>query len=160
LNEKIWLDAKECLTEIKIYEKFIDSRVPINSEIYFKNNEEIIFSNKEIVDATQTAFSAYGEFGIKLLLITNYYHLPKKRLTREEVFKHSLYVVEKSMDTRELIFVALFYAKYHKELQHIKHLILDNLNKIFKGEKIPTYPTLQEIRDRAKIYHIKVKNDN
>jgi DNA-binding Lrp family transcriptional regulator len=156
LNEKIWFDAKECLTELKAYENVIDQRVPINSEIYFKSNEEIVFSNKDTVDATKTAFSMYGEYGIKLFLITNYYYLPKKNVSKEEVLRHSIYVVEKSKDTRELIFVAIFYAKYHKELQHIKHVTLDNLNKIFNGEKIPDYPSLQEIKDRAKIYNIEV----
>jgi len=156
INEKVWLDAKECLGELKRYEESIDQRIPVNSEIYFKNSKEILFSNKELINAEKTAFSAYNIYDIRLLLTTNYYYLPKKKLKKEEVFKHSLYVADKIRDTKYLIFVALFYLKYQKELQNITHQIVDNLKKIFLGEKIPQYPTLQEIRDRAEIYHIKI----
>lgn len=155
INEKVWPDAKECLTEIKRYDNSIDRRVPVSSVIYFKNEEEIVFSTKEDIDAEKTAFSAYEKFGIKLLLITNYYYLPKKHLTKEEVFRHSIYVAEKNQEIRYIIFVALFLAKY-KELSRMKHHIIENLNKVFSGEKIPGYPSLAEIKDRADIYNIEV----
>lgn len=156
INEKIWSDAEECLVELRKYEESVDRRVPVNSEIYFKNNDEIIFSNKEAVDAEKTAFSAYKNYGIKLLLITNYYYLPKRKLSKKEVFLHSLYVADKSKDTRDLIFVALFYTRYKRALRNTNHKVLDNLNKIFLGEKIPGYPTLQEMKDRAEVYGIRV----
>lgn len=156
INEKIWPDAKECLIELQKYENSIDPRVPVNSVIYFKNTEEIIFSNKENIYAEKTAFSAYNKFGIELLLITNYYCLPKRQLTKGEVFMHSLYVAEKSQDTRDLIFVALFLAKYKKELSGIKHRIVENLNKVFSGDHVPGYPLLAEIKDRAGIYNVEV----
>ena len=147
--------AKE-FYELKKYEDSIDQRIPVNSVIYFKNTEEIIFSNKENIDAEKTAFSAYSKFGIELLLITNYYYLPKKQLAKKEVFMHSLMVAEKSNDIRDLIFVALFLAKYKKELAGINHSIVKNLNRVLSGEKIPGYPSLAEIKDRARIYNIKV----
>ncbi|MEK6946409.1 MAG: hypothetical protein AABX32_02280 [Nanoarchaeota archaeon] len=156
LNEKIWPDAKEYFIELKKYEDSIDQRIPVNSVIYFKNTEEIVFSNKENIDAEKTAFSAYSKFGIELLLITNYYYLPKKQLAKKEVFMHSLMVAEKGNDARDLIFVALFLAKYKKELSKVKHQIVKNLNKVFLGENIPGYPSLAEIKDRARIYNIKV----
>ena len=157
INEKIWPDAKECFIELKKYEDSVDTRIPVNSIIYFKNIEEIVFSNKESNDAEKTAFSAYNKFGIGLLLITNYYCLPKRQLTRREVFIHSLYVAEKSQDIKNLIFIALFLAKYKKELLRIKHKIVKNLNKIFLGENIPGYPMLTEIKDRASIYNINIR---
>ena len=156
INEKIWPDAKECFIELKKYEDSVDARIPVNSVIYFKNKEEIIFSNKKNIDAEKTAFSAYEKFGIELLLITNYYCLPKRQLTKLEVFMHSLYVAEKNQDTRDLIFVALFLAKYKKELSGIKHRIVENLNKVFSGQYVHGYPVLSEIKDRASIYNIEV----
>lgn len=156
VNEKVWPDAKECFAELRKYEESVDQRVPVNSEIYFKNNDEILFSNKEAIDAEKTAFSAYGNYGIKVLLITNYYYLPKRKLSKKEVFLHSLCVADKSKDTRHLIFVALFYIKYKRELKNTQHRVLDNLNKTLSGEKIPGYPTLQEIKDRAEVYGIQV----
>ena len=156
INEKVWPDAKECFIELKKYEDSIDSRIPVNSVIYYKNTKEIVFSNKEDIDAEKTAFSAYEQFGIKLLLITNYYYLPHRKLSKVNVFIHSLKVIEKSHDLRDLIFAALFLAKYKKELAKINHLIVQNLNLIFSGEKIVGYPTLEEIKDRAKMYNIEV----
>lgn len=156
VNEKIWPDVREYLLELKKYEESVDSRVPVNSIIYFKNKEGIVFSIKEDFEAEKTAFSAYQKYGIKLLLITNYYYLPKRNLTKKEVFMHSIYVMEKSQDTRNLIFAALFLAKYKKELSGIKHPIVENLSKVFLGEKIPRYPSLAEIKARAGIYNIAV----
>lgn len=156
VNEKLWPGVKEYLLELKKYEESVDMRVPVNSIIYFKNDYEIVFSNKEISDAEKTAFSAYERYGIKLLLITNYYYLPKKRLTKVEVFMHSLYVAEKSKDIRHLIFAALFMAKYRKQVAKITHQIADNLTKVLSGENIPGYPTLAEIKDRAGVYNIEV----
>lgn len=156
INEKIWLDAKEFFIELKKYEESVDNRVPVNSEIYFKSYKEIIFSSKEELDAIKTAFSAYGKYGIRLLLTTNYYYLPKRKLSKEKIFTHSIHIADKSKDTQHMIFVALFYIKYKKELLHINHKMIDDLNQIFSGENIPNYPTLLEIKDRAKVYDIKV----
>src|SRR3989338_4381220 len=80
INDKVWPDVQEGLTEFKRYEDAIDPRVPVNSMIYYKNEDEIVFSNKGDIDAEKTAFSAYDQFGLKLLLITNYYYLPKRKL--------------------------------------------------------------------------------
>lgn len=159
VNEKIWPDAKDCLLEVKRYEESVDPRIPVNSVIYFKNSKEIVFSNKEDIDAAKTAFSAYEEYGIGLLLITNYYCLPKRTLTKKEIFTHSLYVAEKEMETRHIIFIALFYSKFRKELSTVKHRILENIERVLAGEEVPRFPTLPEIKDRARVYGIEVHND-
>lgn len=153
VNEKIWPQVKEFLVELKKYEEVIDNRIPINSIIYRKNDKEILFSTKEDVDAEKTAFSAYEIYGIKLLNIRNFYYLPKKFLSKKEIFQHSLYVAQISADHKDLIFVALFLLK-HKELTSTKHRIVDELKKIFAGEHIAGYPTLAEIKNRAEVYNI------
>src|SRR4030042_4167756 len=147
INEKIWPDAKECLAEFRKYEESIDQRGPVNSIIYYKNNTEIVFSNREEIDATQTAFSTYENYGIGLLPITYYYYLPKKKLSKIEVFLHSLYATQKDKDIRNIIFVALYYAKYRKELKRISHPIIENIKRVLAGEKVQNYPTRDEIRD-------------
>jgi len=155
INEKMWLKLMNFLKELKKYEKTIDARIPASATIYYKKNKEIVFSCKEEVDAIKTAFSAYGKYGIKLLLVKNYYYLPKRELIKEDILRHSLYVVEKDKDIRNLIFIALFYAKYKKEFK-IKHEILTNLVAILAGRKIDGYPTYKELKDRAEVYGIKV----
>lgn len=156
INEKLWFKTADFLKELKRYEERTDKRVPGNSVIYYKNEKEIVFSTKEKLNATPTAFSAYEKYGIKILSQKNYYYLPNKKLTKEEVFKHSLYIAEKDNEPRHIIFISLFYIKYKKELSKIKHDIIENINKIFCGQHIPRYPTLEEIKDRADVYDIKI----
>lgn len=156
LNEKIWPKIKELFIELKKFEETTDKRVPPGAVIYYKNENEIVFSTKVECDATLTGFSAYGQFGIKLLPVDYTYYLPKKALAKQEVFLHSLYRAEKEGDARDFILIALFYLKHKNELKGIKHEIIGNINKVLQGEKVKYYPTLEEIRDRAGVYDIKI----
>ena len=156
LNKKIWNDLIRFLEELKKYDETTDPRIPANSTIYYKANEEIIFSNKSELKAELTGFSAYGQFGIKLLLPTNYYYLPEKPLSKKEVFTHSLYITQKETDIRNLTFIGLFYRKYRGELQKIRHPILDKIKLVLNGENIEGYPTLEELKDKAEIYDIRL----
>jgi predicted transcriptional regulator len=155
-NEKIWPKVREFLVELKKHEETTDKRIPGGAVIYFKNKDEIIFSTKIECDAALTGFSAYENFGIKLLTVDYTYYLPKKTLTKNEVFLHSLYRAEKERDTRDFILIALFYLKHKNELADIKHEIIYNINKVLQGEKIKYYPSIAEIKDRADVYDIKI----
>jgi len=153
INNKMWVELREVLEEIKKYELSIDFRIPASSIIYYKKKDEIIFSSKEEIKAVKTAFSAYENYGIKLLNITNFYYLPIKKLTKKDVLKHSLHIVEKDMDMRYLIFIALFYVKYKSEIK-IRSKILANINAVLLRKDIKGYPKYQEVKDRAKMYNI------
>ncbi len=153
LNEKIWGKLVDFLKETKKIEEMTDPRIPVSSTIYHKRKNKIVFSCKEKFNAEETAFSAYKKHGIKLLLTKNYYTLPIKKLTKREIFLHSLYATEKDKNTRHIIFVALFYLK-HKI--NISHPILNKIKKALKGERVPGYPSLEEMKDRAEVYGIKV----
>ena len=156
LNEKIWPKLKDFFLELNKYEEIIDKRIPASSIIYFKNEKEIIFSNKEELNAALTAFSKYNQYNLKLLLPVYYYYLPNKELTKKEIFQHSLYIAEKEKSIRNLIYVALFYIKFKKELSKIKHEIVTNINIILKGKNISNYPSLKEIKEKAEIYDIRL----
>ena len=155
INERVWCELKEFLEEALKYESSIDDRIPTSAIIYYKRENEIIFSAKENIDAVKTAFSAYGQYGIELLTSTNYYYLPKKDLKKIDILMHSLYIEEKEHDIRYLIFIALFYEKYKKELK-VNHPIIRTLSEIFSGKNINGYPSYQEIKDRADVYNIKL----
>ena len=148
-------ENSEVFKVAKQYEN-IDSRITADSVIYYKNDKEIVFSNKKELDAIQTAFSAFESYGIKILNITYYYYLPKKKLSKKEVFRHAIYVAEKDKDIREIIFVALFYLKFKEELKSIKNNLLEDIKEILKGKTIKGLPTLNEIKDRAITYDIKL----
>lgn len=156
INEKIWPLATQFLQELQLYESSIDVRVPANAVIYHKNDTEIIFSSPNAFDATHTAFSAYNNHGIKLLMHTHFYYLPKKYLTEKEIFIHSLYVAEKEKSVRYYTYIALFYLKYKTKLLSIKNPALHSLLEILQGKVIPGFPKLEEIKEKAEIYDIVV----
>jgi hypothetical protein len=155
INEKIWPILKRFLEDFKRYNETIDPRVPANSIIYYKNDKEIVFSNKEELNASLTGFSAYEKYGIKLLVPTNYYYLPKKTLTKKQVFLHSLYIAQREKDIRNVTYIGLFYLKYKKELHTNKHPIVMGIKRVLKGEKIEGYPTLKELMEKADTYDIR-----
>ena len=155
-NEKIWPRVKDFLTELKHYEETTDERTPPGAITYFKNDSEILFSTKTECDASLTGFSAYEHYGISVLPVDYTYYLPKKKLTKKEVFNHSLYRAEKEGDARDIIIITIFYLKHKKELKMIRHEIVNNIQKILKGEKVINYPTLNEIKERANVYDIHI----
>lgn len=156
LNVKLWPQLAELLQEFQRFYELVDERVPTNSVIYHKDKEEIIFSLKAEFEATLTAFSAYEQHGIKLLLLQNYYYLPKKGLNLKEIFVHSLYVTEKDKSIRNLTYVALMCLKY-PQLQKIKHFIVKEIRKVLQGKSLAGYPTLQEIKEKAKVYDLQLR---
>jgi len=156
INPDIWPDLQEFLHALIIYDETTDPRVPANSTIYHKNNKEILFSNNSSLDATRTGFSAYEQYGFKLLLPAIYYYLPKKNLSKKDVFVHSLYITEKEQDIRHLTYISLFYVKYKNELTDVKHPFLDNIKQLLQGKHIEGYPSLEEIREKADVYDIRL----
>ena len=155
INRKIWADLSGFLEELAMFENTTDKRVPVNSVIYHKKGNEIIFSNRQELDAEKTAFSVYSEYGIKIMPTTNYYCLPKRKLTKKEIMLHSLYITEKEKSMQNIIFVALFYLKHGKKMR-IQNPLLENIKLVLEGKAVSGYPTLKEIADRAEIYNIKV----
>jgi len=156
INEKIWPNLKNYLEENKRLEETIDNRIPVNSIIYHKNEDEILFSNNSELKATLTAFSVYEKYGIKILLPINFYYLPNKKLSKEKILLHSIYIINKEKDYRYLTYVTLFYIKFRGEFTKIKNPILKNLDNILKGNIIEGYPTLDEIKEKGELYDIKI----
>jgi predicted transcriptional regulator len=156
INEKIWKNLKDFLEEYKKYEETTDIRVPANSTIYFKNDREIIFSNKGDQDAVLTGFSSYSNYGLKLLLPTNFYYLPKKTLSVQEIFLHSLYIIGKEKDSRYFMYASLFYLKFKHDFSTILHPTLKKIVRILNGKNIGEYPTLEELKEKAELYDITI----
>ena len=155
VNKSIWNNLYHFLEEFKKYEETTDPRVPANSTIYYKNDNEIVFSNNASLPAIPTGFSAYQEYGIKLLLPTNYYYLPNKSLTKQEIFLHSLYITEKEQTIRHKTYTALFYVKYQKELFDLIHPLIHKIKQVIQGKQVRDFPSLEEIKEKAELYDIR-----
>ncbi|AKB36159.1 hypothetical protein MSSAC_1569 [Methanosarcina siciliae C2J] len=135
--------------------------MPCNSVIYYRDRDEVIYSNKYDGDSGEkTGFSVFEKAGIKLLLPTTYYYYsekePEKKLTKEDIFLHALYVAEKEPSVRHFIFLALFYCKFEEELKEVKHDIVENLKLVLQGERIKGYPSFEEIKEKADMYGIEI----
>jgi len=161
LNERIWEEVPDLLREIRDIERLLDPRVPYNSVIYYRNQGEVIYSNKYGGDSGEkTGFSVFEKEGIKLLLPTTYYYYsdkePEKELTKEDIFRHALYVAEKEASVRHFIFLALFYCKFEDELKGVRHDIVENMKLVLQGERIRGYPAFEEIKEKADMYGIEI----
>ncbi len=156
VNYSVWPDLIDFLKEYKSFQDNYDYRVPVGSTIYYKNEKEIVFSIKQNIDATLTSFSAFKDYNLLIYTLENFYYLPKKQLTKQDILLHTLAIVEKTKEFRDRMYLAFYYYKYKNEFKDIKHEILDNLNRIFSGEKIERYPPLKEIKEKAKVYDIKM----
>ena len=111
---------------------------------------------KEISDASLTAFSVYPKYGINIIMPSYYYHFPKEKLDTGQAFLDSLVILEDDKDYRKTLYAILFYIKNKSKLKGIKHEWIYKLQKVLKGEIIGGFPNLQEIKEKAEQYDIKV----
>jgi len=113
----------------------------------------VLFKSIRPQDATPTSFSAYQDYGIELGLRDNYYTLPRRELSIQEAFIHSL---DSAWEPFQKLFCALFYQKNRDKLETIDHPMMKDLKAVLQGERIKGYPTLEDIEDRADLYEIKL----
>ena len=84
INEKTWPEAINFFLDLYKQEMSFDIRVPSDSIIYYKSKRDVLFSNLREIEGTElTAFSAFDKFGVKVFPATNYYYLPKNKLSKE-----------------------------------------------------------------------------
>jgi hypothetical protein len=155
INKEIWPDLASFLKTLTLYDEISDPRVPEASTIYHRTRRDIVFSTSVQVDATPTAFSEYKNYGLSLLLPVNFFYLPKRHLTREDVFLHSLFVIEKEHERRYALYTVLFYLKYRKGLQNTKHPFMTKIQKVLEKKTIDDFPTYNEIMEKARDYDIR-----
>lgn len=156
LNTDIWPELTTFFETLNIFEQTSDPRIPAASIIYHKTQREIIFSTITKIDAARTAFSAYEQYGLALLLPTTFYYLPKKHLAKKDVFLHSLYVIDKEKERRYALYGTLFYAKYRRELITVSHPLLEEIRQVLDGKNVKGFPTYDEVKEKAEAYDIRL----
>lgn len=161
LNENAWPLLKEFLIAYKNYSK-------INGLVKWKYNEEIIFelNNKNLIEDNATGFYAYKDYNIKVGVISVLCILPKRKLSKEEIFVHSLFEID---DPRTLHLALTFYLKnklnYRKVLpiamKYGKYTIFENMISLLKSkedkiklEKLPEFERT-DFRRIASMYGVK-----
>ena len=150
-NFKLWQELKDFVNALLEYQ--VLCLVPREALIIKSYEDSVIFKSIRPQDATITSFSAYEKYGIDLGLRDNYYTLPRRELSIQEIFVHSL---DSAWEPSQKLFCALFYLKNKNKLDAIDHPIMSNLKAVLQGERISGYPTLEDIEDRADLYDIKL----
>jgi len=151
INPADWSEVLDLLNSLWEQEMSFDKRTPKNSIIYYKSEKEVLFSTEENFNTSFGAFSAFEKFGVNFLPKTNYYVLPKQKLTKEKVYEQALSVVEKNWDYRLLTILGIF-ALYNK-ISSGKRLVKE-FQLIFAGREIDKMPSPKDFREKAREYGV------
>jgi hypothetical protein len=159
-NFKLWPRLKDFVTSLQEYQvlRLVPREALLiksyKDSVLFKSyKDSVLFKSLRPQDATFTSFSAYEDYGIELLLRDNYYTLPKRELSIQEIFIHSL---DSAWELSEKLFCVLFYLKNRDKLEAIDHPMMANIKAMLQGEIIKGYPTQEDIEDRTDLYDIKL----
>lgn len=152
INSALWPELTAFLQELKTVEETVEPCLPPDVRIYHKTRQETVFSTAQPVTATKTAFSAYVKYGIKLLLPRDYYVLPSRKLTKKDIFRHSLFVTQHEKTVYNLLYLAVFFCKFRKSLSKINYPLLVQLKEVLDGKAIPGFPSPQEIKEKLEVY--------
>jgi predicted transcriptional regulator len=148
-NYIVWKELKDFVTVLLEFQAL--RLVPRDALLIRSYEDSVLFKSLRPQNATSTSFSAYGEQGIELGLLDNYYTLPKRELSIEDIFIHSM---DSAEDYRQRLFCILFYMKNKDKLEGVEHLMIMSITKVLRGEHIKGYPTLEEIEEQAELYGI------
>jgi len=106
--------------------------------LIWKFEEEIIFAidRKELVQGSLTGLNRYKDFGVWVGTISGACHLPKAKLSKEEVFIHSLLQVN---HPRLLHLALTFYLKNSPNEEKIKELAMyyDCYSRLIELKNLP-----------------------
>lgn len=100
-------DVKKLAEILNLEEESIDKK------IYWKLGKETLFTSNLSYEASSTAFSLFPKHDVQIFLDTNYYYLPKKKLSLEEILVHSLVF---SDSTSKWILSLIFFMGHRDKL--------------------------------------------
>jgi hypothetical protein len=147
----LWPELKDFVAALVEYQ--VVRLVPREALLIKNYGDRVLFKSIRTQDATPTAFSAYEDYGIELGLRDNYYTLPKRELSIQEVFIHSL---DSAWEFPQRLFRILVYLMHRDELEGVDHPMMKDIKAVLQGERIRGYPAMEDIEDRADIYGIEL----
>jgi hypothetical protein len=135
INERAWPLLKDFLIAYKNYST-------IQGYVKWKFNDEIIFEvdSEKLVQGSITGFARYCEYGVKINTIHILCKLPESKLSKEEIFVHSLFEIN---DPRTLYLSLVFYLKNKLDkkkinpiaMKYSRYTMFNNFLKILKSDK-------------------------
>lgn len=148
-NNILWEELKDFVSSLQEYQLL--RLVPREALLIKSYDDSVLFKSLRQQDATPTSFSVYEDYGIILGLRDNYYTLPERELSIQEIFIHSL---DSAEDYRQRLFCILFYLKNRDELKDARHPMMESIRAALRGENIKGYPSREEIEEQAELYEI------
>lgn len=136
--------------------------------ILWKFEDELVFcvTNEGDNKGSLTGFSQYTRLKVPLYLNVFCCYLPKKRLSKEKIFVHSLLEVS---DSRELMLALVFYLKHKLSKKRLEDLALkydcseklEDLKRILRQEKTKVFSFIKEkeLTEFFKQYGVKWKRN-
>ena len=138
----------------------------IKKGIVWEKGKECLIESEKPREGSLTAFSLFPSYNLKIFPDRFYYYYPKKRLSIEEIFIHSL---KFSKTQQQLILATLFYLKNKYRMEGSKLKILAKkyqvsflLNQIFQflTKKECSLFSYKEFMEKAKEYGITLGTPN
>ncbi len=148
-NYIVWPELKDFVTAF--LEHQVLRLVPRETLIIKSYGDSVLIKSLRPQDATLTSFSVYVDYGIELRLRDYYYTLPKRELSIQEIFIHSL---DSAESISQRLYCILFYLKNKEALKDVQHPMMESIRAVLKGESIKGYPSIEEIEDQAELYGI------
>ncbi len=157
INRRMWPLLREFLLEYKNYSS-------IKGNVKWKYQDEILFEvdSEELIQGSLTGLARYKDYGVFVRIISALCKLLASKISKEEIFVHSLFEVD---DPRTLHLALTFYLKnklkYEKILpiamKYGKYTMLENFVKLLKTKddkvKLETLPTFDR-KDFKRIAHM------
>lgn len=161
VNSKAWPLLFDFLKEYRNFSR-------LNGSVKWKYNNEIIFEIDEpkLKKGVYTGFSRYADYEIKIHTIKALCYFPEKKLSKEDIFIHSLLEID---DSKTLYLCLVFFLKnkllrekarqkamfydMHSAFSDFEKL-LDSKEEVIKTEHFPQFDR-KEFRRIAKMYGVK-----
>jgi len=139
-NYILWSELKDF---IKVFQEYPAVTLVPRDALFIKSyGDSVLFKSIRLQDAIPTSFSVYREYGVDLDPKDNYYTLPKREQSIQNVFIHSLDSVD---EFAQKLFCILFYLKNRDKLEAVVHPRMKDIKAVLQGERIIGYPTLEDI---------------
>ncbi|MCL2149189.1 MAG: hypothetical protein FWH47_07630 [Methanomassiliicoccaceae archaeon] len=159
LNGALWPRLVDLSRSYDAHSVLTDPRMPFGSKAYHSSGDALVFSSNRELDCARTAFSRYGDFGMLVHPGTNYYTSQGGEPGIEEVFLHSLYVVERDGGWRGRMLALIFYVKHRRDLDGVRHPIVDEMRTVLSGGRVEGWAPLGEMEERARMYGVDLLNE-
>jgi hypothetical protein len=165
MDNKMWPLLRQFILAYKNYST-------MNGFVKWRFQDEVLFKidDEKLEQGEFTGFYAYENFGVKMWVVSALCYLPKKKLSKEEIFIHSLFQVEdprtlnlaltfylkNKLKYKKILPLAMKYGKYSIFTEMVK--LLNTQEKVVEVEGLPAFDRIDFFRI-ATMYNVKgIKN--